>query len=212
MAKQDFVVLVLGQDASPRLTKSLCVGAYVVGVDAGAFYCLENGIAMDEAIGDFDSVSPSGFTQLQESGTQITKLPVMKDDTDTEYAIKQFKTAKSILIVGGLQGKRIEHLYANLLLLSAYPSLSFVDNHSFVTIVEAGQKRVFPKKDYRFFSLFPLEDCLVQGQGLLYEYPTSVLKAGTRLGISNEFVAEEAVIELASGKALIICSEDDPKF
>ena len=212
MAEPSHVVLILGQAVSPRLAKSLAKETFVVGVDAGAFYCLEHGIAMDEAIGDFDSVSPSGLALLKDSGTKIIELPVMKDDTDTEYALKRFKNALTVTVVGGLQGKRVEHLVANLLLLDVYPNASFIDDNSFVTLLKAGQQRVFAKKDYRFLSVFPLQDSLLKSDGLLYSYPDKPLPKGARVGISNEFVSAEATLEVVSGKVLVILSEDDPKF
>ena len=74
-----------------------------VGVDRGAILALENKIPLTYAIGDFDSINDLEYNKLRQQVKTIINLPKMKDDTDTEAAIKHFNDGKEIEIYGGLQ-------------------------------------------------------------------------------------------------------------
>lgn len=199
-------ILVLSQNVSPVLAKHVCFGNYVVGVDAGALYCLRNGIKMHEAIGDFDSISYSAYLELVASNVKMIKLPVEKDVTDTEFALQQFKG--EVLILGGLLGKRFEHGLANALLLKRYPKAVILDDYSKVFYIKAPREIEVAKEEYRFLSVFPLGEIEIVGEGLQYPYPKK-MEAYSSLGVSNEFKGDKAKLKLTSGEALVVLTKDD---
>ena len=59
------------------------INKYVIGVDKGALYCLENNIKMDCAIGDYDSIDEKPYIEINKI-TKVIKLNPIKDETDTQ--------------------------------------------------------------------------------------------------------------------------------
>src|SRR5690554_5660901 len=76
-------------------------------------------LKIDLVIGDFDSI-PSYKSLLKEYET--IKFSSLKDYSDTYLAVKYAKEKgfNNIQIIGGLGGSRVDHTYANLLILNKY--------------------------------------------------------------------------------------------
>ena len=104
-----------------------------VGIDKGALDAINKGIKLDYILGDFDSISLLEYERIQKIVKNIIKLNPCKDDTDTEHAINYFKDASKIIIHGGIKGKRVEHLLANINLLYKYDNLVFKDD---ITLID----------------------------------------------------------------------------
>lgn len=181
--------------------------SFVVAVDRGAFLCLEHSIKPDISIGDFDSVTPAEFMALQKNSRWIRLNPV-KDETDTEEALRLCEAYDDILILGGIGGKRIEHFYANILLLTRYPKASLKDDNSLIFTVE--EDKLLPKGIYKFISVFSLTaESVVSLKG--FKYPLHEYRLGRTdtIGISNEILGEAAEINIHCGRVLVILSKDD---
>ncbi len=177
-----------------------------VGVDRGAILALENKIPLTYAIGDFDSINDLEYNKLRQQVKTIINLPKMKDDTDTEAAIKHFNDGKEIEIYGGLQGKRVEHLYANLNLCFKYPHISFVDNYSKIKAIP--KCLTINDNTYHFYSFFADEGSVISLKGFLYPLDNYVFKKYDNLCISNELDSKEAFISF-KGKGIMIMSKKD---
>src|SRR5690554_3433162 len=104
--------------------------AYVIAVDQGLFDAYKQGIEVDMAIGDFDSLEDKNLLKNVE---HITLNPE-KDLTDTESAIIHAQSLKPnhIYILGGLGGIRFEHSYANLLLIKDYDNVSIISDQTVI--------------------------------------------------------------------------------
>lgn len=180
--------------------------AYVVGVDKGAFLCLQHHIKMDLAIGDFDSVTSDMRKRIEEECKTIVLNPI-KDTTDTMEAIKYCKNMEEIVILGAMQGKRIEHCYANFLLLKKYDMIRLKDDYSYG--FTAKEKVILRKEQYKFFSVFSLQEpTYISIKGCKYPLDKYKMNVEDSLGISNEWVEEEIEIDI-DGRALIILSKED---
>ena len=59
-----------------------------VGVDGGCLKLLEQGLPLDIAVGDFDSVSETDLRQIQTQAKQVIQSIPEKNDTDLELALK----------------------------------------------------------------------------------------------------------------------------
>ena len=83
---------------------------YVIACDKGYKYALDMGIVPDVIVGDFDSLDMEVNTNIP-----IIKLPKVKDDTDTLYAIKYAidKGYKDITVCCAFGG-RFDHSIANI--------------------------------------------------------------------------------------------------
>ena len=59
-----------------------------VGVDGGCLKLLEQGLPLDIAVGDFDSVSETDLRQIRTQAKQVIQSVPEKNDTDLELALK----------------------------------------------------------------------------------------------------------------------------
>lgn len=199
-------VLIIGHDMD--FTKFNFKDKYVIGVDEGAYIALKNDIRLDVAIGDFDSISKENLALL-EKYTDVIKLPERKNDTDTAAALKLCRDATKITILGGIQGKRIEHFIANLLLMEAYKCVEMLDNNSFMYIRDSSFS--LKKTDYKFISFFALSDTIISLEGFKYPLSNYALKNTDPLTISNELIGDRGVVTLKGGRVLVIQSKEDNK-
>src|SRR5205823_14427089 len=92
----------------------------VIAADSGAATALQHGCPPAIIVGDFDSLDPLTAQQLQEQGSRGIAVPVEKDETDTELAVRTAikQGATAITILGWLGGARFDHTMANILLLA----------------------------------------------------------------------------------------------
>lgn len=201
-------VIVIGNNLSPALTKAECDGAFVIGADKGALYCYKHGIAMDVAVGDFDSLTEEEKDKVTAFAKRAVILNPIKDDTDTAHALSLLGGCGEVTILGGIQGKRIEHFLAILDLLSADKRVCLKDDDSFIRVYEPGDYRI-EKGRYRFFSFFALEDALLSLEGFAYPLHDFLLKRFDPLGVSNQIDGEAGRLALKSGKLLLVCSKSD---
>ncbi len=201
-------VIVIGINLSYELAKKECEEAYVVAADKGALYCLENNIPMDVAVGDFDSLSLEQLKQVETSAKSIVKLNPVKDDTDTAHALSLLNDYDEIHILGGIKGKRVEHMLANVDLLVADPRLTLIDDDSRLHCFASGQYEI-AKEGYEFFSFFALEDSLLSLSGFAYPLEHFRLHRHDPLGVSNRLLGDRGYLKLWDGKLLLVASKQD---
>ena len=175
---------------------------YIIGVEKGALQCLEKNIKMDLAVGDFDSIEDY---HILEEKTKVIKLPKEKDMTDLAYAISKGKG--KIFILGGIQGRRIEHFYSNILLMKKNPIVEMIDQFSHIFTIDEGEY-YFPYDDYKFVSFFSLSrESVISLKGFKYDLEKYTLVNDDNLCISNEIY--DGLVIVHSGRVLVIKSRDD---
>ena len=92
----------------------------ILAVDAGVLQVL-NHPRLIGAIGDFDSMDQHDYSMVRSIPVPLVKLNVKKDITDLDAALAYgFDQGYQWVDVYGAIGKRIDHSYANILLLSHY--------------------------------------------------------------------------------------------
>lgn len=197
-------VLIIGHDMD--FSKFNFKNKYLIGVDEGAYVALKNNVPIDIAIGDFDSIDKDKLSYL-ESRTKVIKLSKEKNETDTEAALALSKDATKIIILGGIQGKRIEHFIANLILMSSHPHLEMLDNNSHIYMMDSSFS--IRKNEYKFISFFALRETFISLEGFRYPLNNYYLKSNDPLTISNELQSERGVVTLKGGKVLVIQSKED---
>ena len=178
----------------------------IIGADRGALHAIKNGIIPDISIGDFDSVTDSELDIIKKNSKKIIKLNPIKDKSDTEEAIELVKDYDEIHILGGIKGKRIEHLFANIISLINYPNASLKDEDSLIEIINDNNYKI--KKEYKFISLYAIEESIITLKGFKYNLNNYLLKTNDPLCLSNEII-NNPKIELKKGKLLIIYSHGD---
>jgi len=190
-----------------KLNKNDFIDSYVIGVDKGALFCLNNNIKMNLAVGDFDSVNINDY-ELIKNTTKVIKLNPIKDDTDTEHALNLVKDYDEILILGGIKGNRIEHFVSMLIYLKKFPNLVIKDDYS---IIFSSSRDLKIKKDdeYKYISMFSLDNnTLISLKGFKYNLDNFNLKEDNPLGVSNEIIDDYGIISL-KGRIMIIRTRDD---
>jgi thiamine pyrophosphokinase len=178
----------------------------IVGADRGALHALNNGIIPDISIGDFDSVNEIEFNKIKNNSKKLIQLNKIKDSSDTHEAIKLVSNYDEIHILGGIKGKRIEHLFSNIIDLINYPNLSMIDEDSLIETVNDNNYKV--KDNYKFVSLYAIDESIIDLRGFKYELNNYLLKRNDPLCLSNEII-NNPKINLKKGKLLIIYSHGD---
>ena len=199
------VILFLGQNID--ISKYDLSDSFIIGVDKGCYILTKNNICYDLAVGDFDSVCDAEYNMLEKYAKNIIKLNPIKDKTDTFVALTEaLKISKDIKILGGISGKRIEHLFANICLLEKYPNIEMLDDDTLIKVLDNDTFINYP--DYKFVSFYALKDSFISLSGFKYNLDKYELKLYDPLCISNE-VKENALIKIHNGKVLMILSKND---
>jgi thiamine diphosphokinase len=180
---------------------------YLIGVDRGAFMAYLHNVKIDLAIGDFDSIRPSELEKIS-NYTKMIKLNPIKDMTDTAEAISYaFNLSSDVTMLGGIEGRRIEHFIANLCLLKRYPKLKILNQNSLIFL--ANKESCMPS-NYKFVSFFALEDVKnLSLSGFKYNLSNYNLKQYDPLCISNEIIAKNNLVKYNDGSLMVILTKDD---
>lgn len=176
----------------------------IIAADGGAEHCFTLGITPHIIIGDMDSIPPHVKSSYKAHNVPTEAYPRKKDYTDADLAIKHaLDQGMTDIIIAGFLGRRIDHMFANLLHLSTL--------HANILIIEGEQQLFFIKNTVQIdgekgdeLSLIPLKsDCHgVSTAGLQYKLDNETLPLGTTRGISNVFLGNKAVVTVKKGVLL----------
>lgn len=182
---------------------------FIIACDAGYRNCVPLCCKPNIIVGDFDTAPCP-----QQENDDIVVLPHVKDDTDTEYAAKlaSQKGFDEVLLLGALGGKRLEHTLANLCtglgLEQRGVRAVLQDERSRITFVLPGETRLYPKENFFYLSVFPMEGRAegVYERGSYYELTDAELTAGYPLGVSNEYAenSDGITISVRSGALVVV--------
>ncbi len=204
-------VVVAGSDITGALDTTLLATAdLLVAVDGGADALARAGATPSLLVGDLDSISLQTRAALHEQGVEFVLLPVAKDVTDTEAALRLVveRGADDIVVLGALGGPRLDHLVGNLLLLSsdwlADRTVRLIDDwhEAFLARGEA----ILTGERGDTVSLLPLTGDVVDvsTEGLLYPLTGETLKSSATRGLSNTMTGSEARVTHGEGLLLVI--------
>ena len=204
-----FIIVGAGDILPEDLTFKRKSDDLICAADAGHLALLQAGIIPDLIIGDFDS------SEFLEVNTEIIRLPVEKDDTDTVYCVKEGlkRGFKEFLIIGALGGKRISHTIANIQMLSmireagAYAEI--IAGETTMFILTGGETHRFTPDSAGTVSFFSLSDeAVVSLKNFYYSLEEGELTRYFPLGVSNHFIGKEAEIRVRSGEVLAVVESD----
>ena len=71
---QNRTLIFSGGNLGSWALKKIAPGDFLLGVDRGAYFLIENGISPDMAIGDFDSVTHSQLARIKEESKEYCIL------------------------------------------------------------------------------------------------------------------------------------------
>lgn len=188
----------------------------IIAADAGMETLHRLGIDPDMVLGDFDSVSDEVLEAYRDKEyVEICMLDPEKDDTDTEYAVREAIRRGALKItVLGATGSRLDHVLGNIGLLGIgleeKIEMELLDPHNRVRMVDSSI-RITRKEQYgKYLSLIPFhgEAKGVTAKGVKYPLDHCLLSGFNTLGVSNEITEEAAEITVESGFLLLIESRD----
>lgn len=183
---------------------------WLVAVDGGADTLARLGIVPQMVVGDLDSISSRTRAELEAQGIETVLLPVAKDETDTEAALRLVveRGAQEIIVFGALGGPRLDHLVGNLLLLTAAwladCKVRLVDDWHEAFL--AHQDVVISGSAGDTVSLLPLTSRVrdVTTEGLLYSLSGATLLQASTRGVSNTMLGSEARVTHGEGVLLVV--------
>ena len=189
---------------------------FVIAVDGGLSYCGILEVEPDLILGDFDSVSEQEKLAIEalqaEIPDRIVELPVEKDDTDMLAALKHGLALgyRDFRIYAGTGG-RFDHTLANiqcLLYLKNHDATGYLVDGTGMILVLQNEAVHLNKKLEGTMSLFALgkEAKGVTIQGMKYTLEDYTLTNDYPIGISNEFIGEEACISVEDGELVCMIS------
>lgn len=182
---------------------SFCSKDYIVAIDGGYDYLLNQNIKPNLIIGDFDSLKAT----LPKSIETIT-LPTNKDDTDSLFAIKEcLKRGFTDFELYGFLGNDIAHTLANLQTLHYLKNKNcngkIFHKKQIIEILNNETKTI--EKHHRYFSLFSITDMsIVTLKNCKYPLNKQTIKNIFPIGLHNEFIDKDVEIEIHSGICIIV--------
>lgn len=195
---------------SDRPPEDLRPDDVIVCADSGLEYARRCGVVPSIVLGDFDS-----YEGALPPETEIHRLPIEKDDTDTMYAARLGleRGCRDFLIAGGIGG-RLDHT------LGAVQTLSFLVSHGghavmsdglqTVEVLQAPFEKILFSDSRKYCSLLALSETVegVTLKGFKYSLADATLSYDFPLAVSNEIVSEPAVLSVRKGRLVLIRTSD----
>jgi thiamine pyrophosphokinase len=202
-------VVVFAAGPDPAGAVSFPPGALIVAADGGAEHAVRLGLAVDIAVGDFDSISRAGLAALERADARVERHPRAKDATDLELALDLALglRPRRILVIGSGSG-RPDHTFGQLQLLGAdaYGAVEIDAQLGPASIHVIRGERSLIGTPGELISLFALHGHAVGvvTEGLVYPLNGELLAPGSSRGVSNVFAAAAARVTLEHGVLLAV--------
>lgn len=213
------IIIVSGGELDEELTLSVLKekeNSYIIGVDRGMEFLYNHHITPNYIVGDFDSVKPEVADYYRyETDVPVREYNPVKDASDTEIAVRLAMTLGGReLIILGATGGRIDHLWANVQILTI-PLKSGVDavlmdRQNKIKLIEG---RTCLKKEGMYgpyFSVFPLGETIYgfNIEGAKYPLKDHALTPFDSLCVSNELVEDSGIIDFNGGIVILMETRD----
>lgn len=188
----------------------------MIAADSGMNFLHRNAIVPDVIAGDFDSVASESLAYYQGlNEVQVLKLNPIKDDTDTEFVIREaIRRGATEITVLGATGTRLDHVIANVNLLGIgleeKVSIELVDKHNRIRMVADSLELNKDEQFGSFVSILPVKGDAkgVNLVGMKYPLENADVASFSSLGVSNEILDDKARISVKQGVLLVIESRD----
>jgi thiamine pyrophosphokinase len=181
-----------------------------IAADSGTETALQYGCTPRIVVGDFDSLDGFILEELGKRGSEIRRVAVEKEETDTELAVQVAidKGATRITLTGAFGGARFDHTMANILLLAGFEGIpiTIVDGPSLCWLVRGPGSSTIDGQVGDLVSLLPLTSDAsgVRTKGLYYALKGETLYFGKPRGMSNVLIEEHAEVSVEVGMLLVI--------
>ena len=162
-----------------------------IGVDAGALKIIDQGFPIKMAVGDFDSLSEEDFKRIT---CPIERHPIMKDETDSELAIRLCKDYDTIYLYGAMQG-RIDHTIANIrLAMYRFQNVVLIDEHQKISVMNVGIHEI--DDSYHHISFYPIQEGVLSLSGFLYPLDKRRIHIEEIYTTSNSLTEKKGIVRV----------------
>jgi thiamine pyrophosphokinase len=180
---------------------------YKIGVERGCLDLLDQGLTIDYACGDFDSVTEEEYNIIKTHSHEFVSFPPEKDYLDGELAIIYAKKRNPRQIILITDGPRLDMTLASAGLVAKY-NIHLQNSKNYCQLLHQGKNIISPKIKYKYFSLISLDDALVDIEDMRYPAQNLKLTSLSTNAISNEFIPKtKGVINVHKGNVLAIYSQ-----
>ncbi|WP_297519463.1 thiamine diphosphokinase [uncultured Clostridium sp.] len=207
-------ILMVAAGEKPRkdiLNEYLNYCDVTIAIDKGTEIFLENGISPDYAVGDFDSISEKFKVKLKDINNFV--YPSEKDFTDSDIAVNlAFKLKATEIVMLGMTGGRIDHLFGNIGLLNKClkngVSAYIVDGNNKVFLKDKSFNLQGKYGDIVSFYAFSGDVENLKIENAKYPLDNYLLEPFESLCNSNEFLDGDIEVSFDTGKLLVIYSKE----
>lgn len=197
-------------DASDR--DQAAGGDVVIAADGGALALERWRILPALVVGDLDSLGDKAASALAARGAKLVRHPAVKDESDTELAMRSALAtgADEIVLLGLFGGSRFDHELANVMLVAdpAYRDVVVraVRGGTDVRALHAPGEITLAGAVGDVVTLLPIAGDAggVRTRGLRYPLGGDTLPFGRSRGLSNAIASAPASVSLESGTLLVI--------
>lgn len=187
-----------------------------IGADRGALTLVNQGIKVDYALGDFDSVSVKEKEAIFKHASHSDVHPSMKDETDLEIALnKAYDLNAEKIYLFGITGGRLDHALVNIQLLYSMINQGvqgvIVDMSNKIEMKKPGTHMILRDDHYSYVSFVPFTEVVKNISLIDFAYPLENydLHWGSTRLISNELKLSSGKVSFEEGLLLFIQSRDD---
>ena len=189
---------------------------YVIAVDAALKKAHQLGLAVQAAVGDFDTLGKEDLARYQkENGITWDIHKPEKDETDTELAVyTALRSGCDEIVMLGALGGRLDHTIGNIHLLyycleKGMPTY-LVDERNKVWLTDRRTTFYKDRQWGKYVSFLPLtfEVKGITLTGFKYPLYKKDIQIGPSLCISNEITEQEATLDFDSGVLVCVESRD----
>jgi len=188
-----------------------------IGIDRGVRYLFESGIVPNMAIGDFDSISEAELKEYEQMIPSVKVYKPEKDETDMELALKRaLQKNPSEIKIFGATGGRIDHLFANIHLLTLpllreqQISIELIDKQNIIFIKDPGSYLLPYIENKKYVSFIALSEKVTNLtlEGFKYPLKNRNISLSSTLCISNELILDNGTYSFSEGILMVVRSND----
>ncbi len=192
---------------------------FIIACDKGFISCENMGLTPNLVIGDFDSAGMEAFERAKKSCNEVVKLNPVKDDTDTEAALRiafERTDPKDSIYLLGATGTRLDHVMGSIGLLGMGlqngRKVILVDSHNYIEMIDSTREYAIEKQNQfgKYVSVLPYmgEVTGLTMKGYKYSVDNITIQGFNTLTVSNEIVDPVATIKIKSGYLIVMQSKD----
>ncbi len=180
----------------------------IICADAGYLHAKMLGLAVDVAVGDFDTLKA-----VPDDVDEVLRYEKDKDDTDTMLAVKlALKKGYRHIDIYGALGNRFDHTFANIqvldFILENNATGRILAENDEISIIKNTSIKI-PRRNGYALSVFAFSN-LCEGvsiTGVKFPAENIEISQSFPIGISNIVTSDFAEIDVKKGKLLIIISK-----